>query len=95
MAADDLSFPLPKPELGEHVRADDGMLLDLFELLRRQLSGFEQDLVADADLADVVQRPGKIQDVQLLRGAVQLPTQRERDLGHPAGMLPGVKVPGL
>ena len=52
-------------EAGQDAVADDRVLLDVFELVIRERPALGEDVIADADLADVVQQAGQV-DVVLL-----------------------------
>src|SRR5689334_13989757 len=55
MELHDREMPFEEGDGAQDARADDGMRLDLLEFLRRQRAWLQQHLIADADLADVVQ----------------------------------------
>ena len=52
-----------------------------------------QHIVADADLADVVQQRAEAQDVELGLGQVHLVADRDRDGADALGMASGVRIP--
>ncbi len=75
--------------------AERGMLFDQFELLSGQGVRLAQDVIADADLTDVVEQRAKSQYVEVLGGKTHLPSDRDRDRADPLGMAGGVRVAGV
>ena len=75
----------PGPELRhpQGIAADQGVGFHHLELVERELSGFEEHPVGDADLANIVQRAGLEQalDERLIhhRGMFPVFPQSERD----------------
>ena len=59
-------------------------------LVERSL--LQQDVVADADLADVVQQPGPLDALDVVLRHAHHPTHRLRDVAHPARVVPGVRI---
>ena len=53
-------------EVGQDAVADDRVLLDVLELLVGQGPALGEHVVADADLADVVQQAGEVDVAQLV-----------------------------
>ena len=77
------------------LRADGRVLVheDPLALVERPL--LEQDVVADADLADVVQQPGPLDLLDLGLRQAHHPAHRLGDVAHPARVVAGVGVPGV
>ena len=75
--------------------ADHRMLLDVCRLLRRQPAGLLQHVVADADLADVVQEARQVEVALHGRRHVHLPGQPHRHPRHALAVAPGVRVLGV
>src|SRR5258708_7802676 len=80
---------------GEDVVADDGVLLDELEFLARERSGLAEDLVVDADFADVVQEAGEINVAEVVEGESELNSQAARDERHPFTVAAGIGVFGV
>ena len=78
--------------LGEDPRADRGVRLDDLELLVGEPVGLEQDRVRDRDLAQVVQRRGAADQVDLVVGQPHPPAQAGGHRAHALGVLPRVVV---
>ena len=76
----------------QDARADARMLLDEPELFRRQRSRLPQHIVADADLADVMQKRAEAQDVELVVGQAHLPADGDGDGADSFGVARGVRV---
>ena len=55
----------------------------------------QEHMVVDADLADVVQKPGQVEVAALLRRHAQLFRQADRDSRHALGMPGGVGILGV
>ena len=58
VVAGDLPFELEERGLAKHLLTDDGVSLDLFIILPRQLARLAEDSVGNTDLADVVDDGG-------------------------------------
>ena len=80
---------------GEHLRADRGVGLHLVELLDGQLAPLAQDRVGDRDLADVVQRRGEADQLDLGGGQPQVLGDGDRQVADAARVLAGVVVAEL
>ena len=82
-------------EVGQDAVADDRVLLDVLELLVGQRPALGEDVVADADLADVVQQAGQV-DVALL-GLLQaeLAPQLDGRARHALAVAVGVRILGV
>ena len=90
---DDRQVRRQKRHLPQDPRAEPGMPFDLLELLTRQRPVLAQDLIADADLADVVQQRAKAQHLDLSSGQVHGSTNHHRKRAHPFGMTCSIRVP--
>ena len=75
--------------------ADLDVRLDLAVFLGSQRAGLLEDVVVDADLADVVEQPGEIEVAALRRRNAELLGQPDRDPGHALGVARGVGVLGV
>ena len=64
-------------------------------LLVVQRALLAQDLVADPDLADVVQQPGEVDVAQLVLRQAQLAPELDGDPGDPLAVAEGVRVLGV
>jgi hypothetical protein len=64
-------------------------------LLALQWPFLEQDVVADADLADVVQEPGPLDLLDLVLGELHLAAHGLSDAAHPVRVTAGVPIPGV
>jgi len=74
---------------------DRHMLLDVVELLRRELAGLEQHGRVDADLADVMHRGGAPDHLDLTLRPPELLRQLGREDSHALGVLSRFVVPVL
>mmetsp|Transcript_10422 Transcript_10422/g.42406 ORF Transcript_10422/g.42406 Transcript_10422/m.42406 type:complete len:382 (-) Transcript_10422:962-2107(-) len=72
-----------------------GVLLHHLEFVRRELAGLEQDVVGDADLADVVQRRGMQQQVQFVVRQAEPAADELGVMGHAQDVGAGLGVTEL
>ena len=72
--------------------ADARVLLDHAPLFRRQRALLEQHVVADADLADVVQVAADLEELEVALRQLELPPDLDRELADAHGVTGGVGV---
>src|SRR5262249_7353947 len=77
---------------GDNAIADDRMFLDQPRLLVGELAGLAQDVVLDADLADVVQQTGQVQIAQDGLGKVHRLPKTRGNTGDPLAVATGVRI---
>ncbi len=82
-------------EVGEDAVADDHVLLDMLELVGRQRAALGEDVVADADLADVVQEAGQVDVAQFVLGQAERATQLDGGAGHALAVAVRVGILGV
>ena len=79
----------------DDLRADGRVLVHQDPLVLVERSLLQQHVVADADLADVVQQPGPLDPLDLVLRQPHHPAHRLRDVAHPAGVVARVRVAGV
>ena len=77
----------------ENIRADHRMLLDDVEFFRRERSRLKQNIVADADFADVVQPAADADHFDFLIARIHERCHAGHDLRHGFGMAARVGIP--
>ena len=78
--------------IGQDLRADQGVGLDVFELVRGQLVRFVQDRVGDAELAEVMERGSLADELDPVHRPAEGPGDCRRRLAHAPDVLTGVVV---
>ena len=86
---------LDRVEVGQDAVADDDVLLDVLELLVGQRPALGEDVVADADLADVVQQAGEVDVAQLVLLQAELAPELDGRPRHALAVAVGVGVLGV
>ena len=86
---DDRHVRLEEGHVPQDVRADGRVRLDDLEFLVGERAALDSTLIADADLADVVQQRAEPQHLDLAVGERHLPADRHRDRADALGV-PGV-----
>ena len=76
----------------QHAVADERVLLHHLVFLRRQLAGLEQDVVRDADLADVVHGGGDLDQFAAFFRQAQTRGDQAREFRHAQHVVAGVRV---
>ncbi len=91
----DAELLLLQPQGGDDVHPDQGVGPDHVELLVGQPAGLVQDVVLDADLADVVKRAARLEHLDLFVVAAHPARDADRVVGDAGRVLLGVGVLGF
>ena len=75
-----------RPDAAQHLRAGHRVLADLDHLVRIERTALAQDLLADGELADVVQRPSHPDRLLHVLAGVERTNERQRELRHSGRM---------
>ena len=93
MEFDDRQVRLEERHLAQNARAKSGVAPDLLEFVRRQRAGFTQDVIGDANLANVVEQRAQTNDVDFGLAERELARDEHRQRADPFRVACGVRIP--